>query len=120
LKSGQLPGPIRQRFRSPDDNAIFEEKHSYGMETRVVRHDRPVSKSKSFRSAHQPPGVSAANINVGKIVPSPRNPTANSLNMQFGVFQRNINQNNPVPRFPGFFHDRYCAIAGIVISRVKR
>ena len=57
------------------------------------------------------PVVSAANINVGNIVPSPRNPKANSLNMQFGVFQCNINQNNPVPRFPGFFHDRYCPMA---------
>jgi hypothetical protein len=32
--------------------------------------------------------------------------------MQFGVFQRNINDNNPVARFPGFLHDRYRPMAG--------
>jgi hypothetical protein len=112
LKSGQLPGPFRQHFRSPDDNAVFEEKHSHRMETRVVEHDRFVGKSQSFRSAHQAPGVPAKNINVRNIVPSPRNPKADSLNMQFGVFQRNINEDNPVTRLPGFFHDRYCPMAG--------
>ena len=108
----EVPHPRRKSVCPPYDPAAFQHEHALRPRAGVVEDDRLIGQPHSLRCIEQTPPIPSPNIRVRYVMAALGHAQTNPLDVQFGIAQRDVDQQGPVARSFCLTHERQCAMAG--------